>query len=111
MPKTATKQHIQNPEYSVYAFRHAKDIERGHTDWEKLFVTRNKYRALRRAEQFHNSADYKSIEVKRKSYDNRYSRPIDRTIKVLQGRKPQFFSTKRLLKLPKFLKILRLSLN
>ncbi|MGH1397727.1 MAG: hypothetical protein ACRBCT_00750 [Alphaproteobacteria bacterium] len=94
----------QRPEYSIYVYHRKGDIAEGHTDWEKMLVTRHKYRAMRWAEKYHDCADFAKVEVKCKAYDERYARPVDRTIRVLHEEKPRYVSFKRFLKMPKVLK-------
>ena len=88
------------PEYSVYVFHRNKT--EGHTDWEMRKVTRNKYRALRWAEKYSKNGTYNKVEVKCKRYDTRYERPIDRTIKTLEKKKPCLITS--MLKVPRILK-------
>lgn len=75
------------PEYSIYVYRYPDDVEAGQSDWEKKNVTRNKIRALSVAKKLHGSAAYKRVEVKRKSFETRYERMIDRTFKVYEAGK------------------------
>ncbi len=74
-------------EYSVYVYHYPDDLDAGQSDWEKKNVTRNKIRALSVAKKLHVSAAYKRVEVKRKSFETRYERMIDRTYKVYESGK------------------------
>ena len=79
---TSHKDNENTAEYSVYVYHYPDDIEHGQSDWEKKRVTRNKVRAMSVAKKYHDSAEYKKVEIKRKSYDSRYERVIDRTFHV-----------------------------
>lgn len=74
--------HDDIAEYSVYVYRFPDDVLHGHSDWEKKRVTHNKMRAINFARKYFESESYRMVEVKRKAYDDRYERVIDRTFRV-----------------------------
>ena len=74
--------HDDFAEYSVYVYRFPDEVLHGHSDWEKKRVTHDKMRALNFARKYFESDSYRMVEVKRKAYDDRYDRIIDRTFRV-----------------------------
>ena len=91
------------PEYSVYVFHRPDDVQKGQSDWEKKRVTRSKYKAMRLAEKLHGSDSYSKVEIKKKAFDARYAKIIDRTLKIYSSQsfipRPPLFA-----KLPKILR-------
>lgn len=76
-------------EYSIYVYRAPEEMRLGQSDWERKRTTHSKYRALRMAKKYHESADYHRVEVKRKSFNAKYACDIDETFKVLDAEIPE----------------------
>ena len=74
-------------EFSVYVYHYPEDIEPRHTDWEKVAVTTCIQEAVNQAQALFDTKEYKKVEIKKKYFDQRYSRVIDATYKVFQNKK------------------------
>lgn len=80
---------VNHPQYSVYVYHYPEQIELGHTDWEMKRMTGSRYRALKLAQKYHDSAAYHRVEVKKKYFDQKCDRMVDATMKVLEAEKTQ----------------------
>lgn len=78
---------VSEIEFSVYVYHYPEDIEDKHTDWEKMAVTGDLADATDKAEILYNSREFKKVEIKKKYYDARYQRIMDKTHKVFQDKK------------------------
>lgn len=78
---------ISEPEYSIYVYHYACDIEEGYTDWEKIGVTSCIQDAVNQAQNLFDTSDFKKVEIKKKFYDTKYQRVVDATYKVFQDKK------------------------
>ena len=72
----------QNAEYSVYVFHHPLPQRDSVRAWERKGQTANRDEALQQAEGLHQSRAYHSIEVKKKFFDMRRQRIVNRTVKI-----------------------------
>lgn len=78
---------ISEPEFSIYVYHYACDIEEGHTDWEKIAVTPCIQDAVNQAQNLFDTSEFKKVEIKKKYYDTKYQRVVDATYKVFQNKK------------------------
>jgi len=74
-------------EFSVYVYNYADDIEDGHTDWKMMNVFHCVQEAVNQAQKLHDSREFKKVEIKKKFFDEKYGRLMDKTYKVFQNEK------------------------
>lgn len=71
-------------EYCVYVYLDSRQAK-SKSPWEMKGVTNNMDKAMADAENYHNSRQYKKVEVKKKYFDEKNARTIDMTLKTFEG--------------------------
>lgn len=73
-------------EYSVYTFDKPLPRQKGDNSWKRHFAGTDCDLALEEARLLSKSRQFHRVEVKKKFYDTRQNRIIDKTFKVFPGR-------------------------
>lgn len=76
----------QNTEYIIYAYQDFQKNRIGHNKWEVVSVVPEQGEAIQTAERLYASNDYKKIEIKKKSFDERSKRYIASTFKIFENK-------------------------
>jgi hypothetical protein len=80
---TATRAY-QDTEYIIYGYQNFEANRVGHNKWEVISIVPEQGEAIQTAERLYASNDYKKIEIKKKSFDERSKRYIASTFKILE---------------------------
>lgn len=74
----------QKTEYIIYAYQDFEKNRIGHNKWEVLSVVPEQGQAIETAERLYQSRDYKKIEIKKKSFDEKTKRYVASTFKTIE---------------------------
>lgn len=79
-----SKRSYQKTEYIIYAYQDFVQDRIGHNKWEVVSVVPEQGEAIQMAERLYASNDYKKIEIKKKSFDDKSKCYVASTFKIIE---------------------------